>query len=101
RIAVTSELEALDRVLPAIRDAMAPGAPFLVIAYHSLEDRKVKNAFREWSRSCVCPPRMPLCRCRGTPLGSVLTRSPIRPTEDEVDRNPRARSARLRVWRKS
>ena len=101
RIAVNSELEALDRVLPAIRDAMAPGAPFLVIAYHSLEDRQVKNAFREWSRSCVCPPRMPLCRCRGTPLGSVLTRSPIRPTEDEVDRNPRARSARLRVWSKS
>lgn len=101
RIAVNSELEALERVLPAIRDAMVPGAPFVVISYHSLEDRRVKNAFREWSRSCVCPPRIPLCRCRGKPLGSIITRTPIRPSEDEVDSNPRARSARLRVWRKS
>ena len=101
RIAVNSELEALERVLPTIRDAMAPGAPFLVIAYHSLEDRRVKNAFREWSRSCVCPPGLPLCRCRGKPLGSVLTRTPIRPREAEVRGNTRARSARLRVWRKS
>lgn len=101
RIAVNSELEALERVLPAIRDAMVPGAPFLVISYHSLEDRRVKNAFREWSRSCVCPPRIPLCQCRGKPLGSILTRTPIRPSEAEVDNNRRARSARLRVWRKS
>ena len=99
RIAVNSELEALERVLPAIRDAMVPGAPFVVISYHSLEDRRVKNAFREWSRSCVCPPRIPLCQCRGKPLGSILTRTPIRPSEAEVDNNRRARSARLRVWR--
>ena len=65
---------------------------------HSLEDRIVKNALREWSRACVCPPQLLECRCRGVPLGRVLTKKPLRPTESEVARNPRARSARLRAW---
>jgi 16S rRNA (cytosine1402-N4)-methyltransferase len=73
----------------------------VVIAYHSLEDRVVKNAFREWSKACTCPPELPLCTCRGVPLGQTLTRKPIRPDEDEIGRNPRARSARLRAWRRA
>lgn len=72
----------------------------VVIAYHSLEDRIVKNAFRDWSKECVCPPRIPVCRCRGEPLGRSLTSGPVRPTTEEVERNPRARSARLRAWEK-
>ena len=79
---------------------MAPDACLVVLSYHSLEDRLVKVAFRDWSLSCVCPPRMPLCTCRGEPLGKVLTRRAVRPSEIEVSRNPRARSARLRAWRK-
>ena len=100
RIAVNEELTCLARGLEEFREAMAPNARIAVISYHSLEDRMVKNAFRDWSRSCVCPPGMPVCSCRGEPLGSVLTRKAVRPSEIEVRRNPRARSARLRVWRK-
>ena len=101
RIAVNSELEALEQGLSRIREALSPGAVLVVISYHSLEDRLVKNAFREWSRSCVCPPGFPVCTCRGEPLGSTLTRAPLGPSDIEVARNPRARSARLRAWRKS
>lgn len=101
RIAVNEELESLEAGLPAIRDVMKAGAVMVVIAYHSLEDRAVKNAFREWSKACVCPPESPVCTCRGEPLGETLTRKVVRPTSDEVERNPRARSARLRAWRRA
>jgi 16S rRNA (cytosine1402-N4)-methyltransferase len=101
RIAVNEELESLELGLPAIREVMNDGAVMVVISYHSLEDRVVKNAFREWSKSCVCPPELPACVCRGRPLGQTLTRKPIVPTEAEIDRNPRARSARLRAWRRA
>lgn len=101
RIAVNAELESLERGLPALRDALQEGGVLVVIAYHSLEDRMVKNAFREWSASCVCPPESPVCTCRGRPLGETLTRKPVRPSDDEVSRNPRARSARLRAWRRA
>jgi 16S rRNA (cytosine1402-N4)-methyltransferase len=70
-----------------------------VIAYHSGEDRIVKNAFREWSSACVCPPKQPLCTCRGRSLGTTITKRATVASEDEVIRNPRARSARLRAWR--
>jgi 16S rRNA (cytosine1402-N4)-methyltransferase len=100
RIAVNEELLCLERGLVEFREAMAPNARIAVISYHSLEDRLVKNAFRDWSRSCVCPPGMPVCTCRGKPLGSVLTRKAVIPSDIEVRRNPRARSARRRVWRK-
>ena len=73
----------------------------VVIAYHSLEDRVVKSAFREWSRTCICPPELPICTCRGEPLGETLTRKVLRPTAEEVEHNPRARSARLRAWRRA
>jgi 16S rRNA (cytosine1402-N4)-methyltransferase len=101
RIAVNEEMEALEAGLPAIRDVMKSGGVLVVIAYHSLEDRAVKNAFREWSRACVCPPELPVCTCRGEPLGETLTRKVVRPSEEEVARNPRARSARLRAWRRA
>ncbi|MGD8281275.1 MAG: 16S rRNA (cytosine(1402)-N(4))-methyltransferase RsmH [Gemmatimonadota bacterium] len=101
RIAVNEELESLERGLPAIREVMNDGAVMVVISYHSLEDRVVKNAFREWSKSCVCPPELPACVCRGHALGETLTRKPMRPTDAEVGRNPRARSALLRAWRRA
>ena len=101
RIAVNEELESLERGLPALRDALKEGGVLVVIAYHSLEDRMVKNAFRAWSASCVCPPESPICTCRGRPLGETLTRKPMWPTDDEIARNPRARSARLRAWRRA
>lgn len=101
RIAVNRELEALEQALPRFRDALAPGGVMVVLAYHSLEDRMVKDCFREWSRACVCPPQMPVCRCRGRPLGETLTRKPLFATDEEIQQNPRARSARLRAWRKA
>ncbi|MFQ5691059.1 MAG: 16S rRNA (cytosine(1402)-N(4))-methyltransferase RsmH [Gemmatimonadota bacterium] len=101
RIAVNDELAALEEGLEGIRSLLAPGGRLVVIAYHSLEDRRVKNAFREWSRSCVCPPGLPECRCRGEPLGRTLTRRPVRPGPEEVAANPRARSARLRAWERA
>jgi 16S rRNA (cytosine1402-N4)-methyltransferase len=101
RIAINEELESLERALPRIRDALAPGGVLVVISYHSLEDRVVKDSFREWSRECVCPPGLPICRCRGRALGTLLTRKPVMPAPQEVQANSRARSARLRAWRKS
>ncbi|MDZ7780177.1 MAG: 16S rRNA (cytosine(1402)-N(4))-methyltransferase RsmH [Gemmatimonadota bacterium] len=101
RIAVNDELTSLERALPALRDALENEAVLVVIAYHSLEDRIVKHAFRDWSRECVCPPELPVCRCRGRALGETLTRKPVRPSQAEVERNPRARSARLRAWRRA
>lgn len=101
RIAVNRELEDLSAALPLLRDALQPLGVLAVLAYHSLEDREVKHAFREWSRDCVCPPRLPVCRCRGKRLGDPVTKRPVRPSADEVARNPRARSARLRAWRKA
>ncbi len=101
RIEVNDELGALERALPALRDALLPGGAFVVLSYHSLEDRRVKNAFREWSRACTCPPEIPVCVCRGEPLGTLLTRSIVRPSDAEIGANPRARSARLRAWRKA
>jgi 16S rRNA (cytosine1402-N4)-methyltransferase len=100
RIAVNREIESLEAALPKLRDALQPGGVLVVISYHSLEDRLVKLAFREWSADCVCPPGLPVCQCRGEALGTTLTRKPQRPREDEVKANPRARSARLRAWRK-
>ncbi|MGH7574246.1 MAG: 16S rRNA (cytosine(1402)-N(4))-methyltransferase RsmH [Longimicrobiales bacterium] len=101
RIAVNRELEDLERALPVLRDRLEPRGVLVVLAYHSAEDRLVKGSFRDWSRSCVCPPALPECRCRGRPLGETLTRRPGRAGAAEVEANPRARSARLRAWRKA
>jgi 16S rRNA (cytosine1402-N4)-methyltransferase len=98
RIAVNGELDALAAALPALRDALVAGGRLGVITYHSGEDRIVKHAFREWSRECICPPRQPICTCRGRALGRVLTKKPVFPSSDEVASNPRARSAQFRVF---
>jgi 16S rRNA (cytosine1402-N4)-methyltransferase len=101
RIAVNDELSGLSAALPALRDHLAPGGRLIVISYHSGEDRIVKHAFRDWSTDCICPPRQPKCTCRGHALGETLTRKSITASEDEIRANPRARSARLRAWRKA
>ena len=101
RIAVNDELAGLERALPALRERLEPGGVLAVIAYHSGEDRLVKHALRDWSAECVCPPKQLTCTCRGRALGELLTRRPVVATEEETARNPRARSARLRAWRRS
>lgn len=100
RIAVNDELGDLERALPLLRDRLDPGGVFVVIAYHSGEDRVVKRAFQDWSRACICPPRQIVCTCGGVPLGTLLTRKPVAASAEEVGINPRARSARLRAWRR-
>jgi 16S rRNA (cytosine1402-N4)-methyltransferase len=99
RIAVNDELPGLERALPALRDRLTPGGVLAVIAYHSGEDRIVKQAIRSWSAACICPPKQPMCTCRGHALGTTLTRRALTASHDEVLQNPRARSARLRAWR--
>ena len=97
RIAVNDELAALDQFLDAGYGVLRPGGRLAVLAYHSLEDRRVKEAFRRWAASCLCPPGVARCTCGWRAQVRVLTRRPVRPSPAEVLRNPRARSARLRV----
>ncbi|MGI9189710.1 MAG: 16S rRNA (cytosine(1402)-N(4))-methyltransferase RsmH [Longimicrobiaceae bacterium] len=99
RIAVNREIDALQEALPEIRTALAPGGVFVVLSYHSLEDRVVKNTFRDWSTACTCPPGFPVCTCGGVAEGTLLARG-VAAGEREVAANPRARSARLRAWRR-
>jgi 16S rRNA (cytosine1402-N4)-methyltransferase len=99
RIAVNDELAGLSRALPVFRDTLEQGGGLGVITYHSGEDRLVKLAFREWASACICPPQLPVCLCRGRPLGRVEPRKPVVPSDEEVASNPRARSARLRIFR--
>ena len=101
RIAVNDELDGLARGLVMLRDRLVPGGVLAVITYHSGEDRLVKHAFRDWSTECTCPPRQPMCNCGGVSLGEVVTRKPVTASDAEIALNPRARSAHLRVWRKS
>ncbi|HEX6629264.1 MAG TPA: 16S rRNA (cytosine(1402)-N(4))-methyltransferase RsmH [Gemmatimonadaceae bacterium] len=102
RIAVNDELSALERALPLLRNRLAPGGVLAVISYHSGEDRIVKNALRDWSRDCVCPPKQLQCTCGGqNALGQLVTRKAIKAGVEEVEKNPRSRSARLRAWRKA
>lgn len=99
RIAVNDELTGLERALPLLRDRLRPGGIMAVIAYHSGEDRLVKHAFREWSSDCICPPKQPMCTCRGRALGEQISRKSITASPDELAHNPRSRSARLRAFR--
>ncbi|MBI1967107.1 MAG: 16S rRNA (cytosine(1402)-N(4))-methyltransferase RsmH [Gemmatimonadetes bacterium] len=98
RIAVNAELDQLAAALPALRDALVPGGRIGVITYHSGEDRVVKHTFREWGQTCICPPRQPVCTCRGRALGRVLTKKAIRPDPAETAANSRARSAQFRIF---
>lgn len=100
RMLVNDERTGLERALVRWRDRLAPGGVLVVISYHSGEDRLVKHAFRDWSTACTCPPRQPACTCGGRAMGERLTRKAIVADDAEASQNPRARSARLRAWRK-
>jgi 16S rRNA (cytosine1402-N4)-methyltransferase len=100
RIAVNQELERLPRALTAAFSALSVQGKLGVITFHSLEDRIVKNMFRDWAKHCTCPPEQPICTCGGTPRGEVVTKKPVPPGETECRSNPPSRSAKLRVLRK-
>lgn len=100
RIAVNEELQAVERVLPQAVQALTGGGRLAVISFHSLEDRLVKQFFRRESRDCICPPEQPVCTCGHKASIREITRRPIEAGEDEINENPRARSAKLRVAEK-
>ncbi len=100
RIAVNRELEHVEQVLPQAVEALKPGGRLAVIAFHSLEDRLVKQFMRRESRDCLCPPEQPVCTCGHRATLRLLRPFPIKADQEEVKRNPRARSARLRVAEK-
>lgn len=100
RIAVNGELDTLESALPQAVDLLRPGGRLAVIAFHSLEDRMVKQFMRRESRDCICPPEQLECICGHTAGIKEIVRRPIRPQPEELDANPRARSARLRVAEK-
>ncbi len=100
RIAVNDELGVLDRVLDQALRCLDTGGRIAVITFHSLEDRIVKNRMKSWLGPCTCPPELPICRCNPKALAKILTRKPILPSEEEVEQNPRSRSAKLRVAEK-
>ena len=100
RIAVNDELGEVERMLGAALDALNPGGRLAVISFHSLEDRLVKTAYGEWAKGCTCPPDFPVCVCGGKPRVKLVGRRPITAGERELEENPRARSARLRIAEK-
>jgi len=100
RIAVNHELEAIEKVLPQAVAALETRGRLAVISFHSLEDRIVKQYFHRESQDCICPPRQPVCTCGHRASIREISRRPFRPLEQEVERNPRSRSARLRVAEK-
>jgi 16S rRNA (cytosine1402-N4)-methyltransferase len=100
RIAVNNELENLETFLEKAPLFLKPGARIVIISFHSLEDRLVKNAFRRLTSACICPVEMPQCGCERKSILKILTRSPIIPSLEEVNENPKSRSAKLRAGEK-
>ena len=100
RIAVNSELDEIEAGLTAALSTLKPGGRMATISFHSLEDRLVKSFFIVESKDCICPPQQPVCTCGHRATLRIITRRPVRPSEEEVAANPRARSARLRVAEK-
>ena len=101
RIAVNDELAPLEKALRDFVELLAPGGRLLVITFHSLEDRIVKNTFRAMQHPCTCPPKAPICTCGKAPLGRVLGGGGVKPSNREVQENVRARSAKLRIFEKN
>lgn len=100
RIAVNDELDPLDKAICDFVDCLKPGGRMLVITFHSLEDRLVKRCFQRLQNPCTCPPKAPICTCGKKPVVKILAHGAVAPTAEEVARNPRARSAKLRVAQK-
>lgn len=100
RIAVNNELENLKQTLPQALKVLEPGARLAIISFHSLEDRIVKNFFKQESKPCLCPPGFPICQCNHKAALKIITKKPVIPTASEVQANPRSRSAKLRVAQK-
>ena len=100
RIEVNRELDVIEKTLLAAVDMMNEGGVLAVITFHSLEDRIVKNVFKKLQYSCTCPPEFPVCICNSKQIVEIITRKPILPSENEVEMNPRSRSAKLRAARK-
>ncbi|MDF2546900.1 MAG: rsmH [Anaerosolibacter sp.] len=100
RIEVNNELGILQQTIHDITERLNVGGRICIITFHSLEDRIVKNTFRDLSTACKCPPEYPICRCNGKASLKVITRKPILPSENELEINPRSRSAKLRIAEK-
>jgi 16S rRNA (cytosine1402-N4)-methyltransferase len=100
RIAVNKELDGLAQFVETSVDLLRPGGQLVVISFHSLEDRIIKQELRRLSGHCQCPPRLPICSCGARKVVEILTRRPITPGQAELDENPRARSSKLRACRK-
>ena len=100
RIECNRELEVLKNSIDGLIGLLNPGGRICIITFHSLEDRIVKTAFRRNENPCTCPPDFPVCVCGKKPVGRVVTRKPILPTEEEMEENPRSKSAKLRIFEK-
>ncbi len=99
RIATNDELANLERALGSLRRILKPGARIVVVSFHSLEDRIVKQFFRQEAKDCICPPNLPACRCGHSAWLTILTKKAVSATEEEIETNPRSRSAKLRAAR--
>ena len=97
RIEVNGELAILDKTVDDMVASLNPGGRLCIITFHSLEDRIIKNAMKRHENPCVCPPEFPVCVCGKKPDGKVITRKPILPSDEELELNPRSRSAKLRI----
>ncbi len=100
RIEVNHELDVVEPTLRTLASLLRPGGRLAVLTFHSLEDRIVKQTFASLSQGCTCPPSFPVCVCGKTPTGQMITRKPMLPSEEELEVNPRSRSAKLRVFEK-
>lgn len=100
RIEVNNELGIIEQVIRDGLSVMNKGGRMGIITFHSLEDRIVKQTYKELGTSCKCPPEMPICQCGGKAIAKVITRKPILPSDEEIEENPRSRSAKLRVIEK-
>ena len=98
RIECNRELDVLKEALEDMISLLRPDGRLAIITFHSLEDRMVKNKFKDLANPCICPPSFPVCTCNRKPLGETLTRKPILPGEEEMEENPRSKSAKLRVF---
>ena len=101
RIEVNKELEVLENSIDDMIDLLKEGGRLCIITFHSLEDRIVKNKFRENENPCICPKNFPVCVCGRKPKGKVITRKPIIPGDEEISENKRSKSSKLRVFEKT